>query len=373
MTFQKWTAPDFMLAAGNIALWNAAMSHAGTAIDLGESKARLVFQPQETAPDVPSLNKLFLDNELLGYLRVTSFPFQDACGTPLEVSEIDDLQESLATALTQGMLMTVLAALPADLRSRLRLGPTISLAALHDHAGSSNLQWFAAALQTPETGGAPVELTFAASPESLCKEIKGKSLTARLVNQGLAHHIATKADTLIGCAHLPLKDLHDLASGDCVLFTPLSGPGRRALLVENRLYLFGSGDEGWTCQRELDFETILTNAPPTHQPTQSPAENTPVTSSEPTGEEEAVEAPAPAPLEVTVAFSLGSQKIPLSEVESWRNGAVVALPDELNPDGASVTLTLNGTAFAEGDLVRIDNRLAVRLNKVLLHSQAQDG
>jgi flagellar motor switch/type III secretory pathway protein FliN len=57
--------------------------------------------------------------------------------------------------------------------------------------------------------------------------------------------------------------------------------------------------------------------------------------------------------------------IPLAQVQSWQRGAVVALdPPPLN-EGVEVSIRANGQLIGIGDLVRIDNRVGVRITRLL--------
>lgn len=78
------------------------------------------------------------------------------------------------------------------------------------------------------------------------------------------------------------------------------------------------------------------------------------------------EAPIPPVLQASISFTLGSALVPLSEIETWQVGAAVPLPEDISADNTTVTLRANGQVIAEGDLVRIDDRLAARLTRILL-------
>ncbi len=73
-----------------------------------------------------------------------------------------------------------------------------------------------------------------------------------------------------------------------------------------------------------------------------------------------------ADLGLTVDFDIGDKDISLAEIESWQPGAVVALDPPQFAGRVEVTLRVNGRAIATGDLIAIDDRLAVRLSRLLL-------
>ena len=68
-------------------------------------------------------------------------------------------------------------------------------------------------------------------------------------------------------------------------------------------------------------------------------------------------------LPVTVDFDLKRLALPISEVETWQGGTVVALDEPALSGSVSLTIRINGMAVGSGDLVRIDERLAVRINQ----------
>jgi type III secretion system YscQ/HrcQ family protein len=69
-------------------------------------------------------------------------------------------------------------------------------------------------------------------------------------------------------------------------------------------------------------------------------------------------------LDIAIDFDLGRVTVPLSEIESWQPGSVVALPPTAPREGVEVTLRSNGRVIGTGDLVRIDDRIAVRISSL---------
>ncbi|MFT0891983.1 FliM/FliN family flagellar motor switch protein [Pseudochelatococcus sp. G4_1912] len=73
-------------------------------------------------------------------------------------------------------------------------------------------------------------------------------------------------------------------------------------------------------------------------------------------------------LGITIDFDIGERDFTLAEIETWQPGAVVALDPPALTDRVEVTLRANGRTIATGDLIAIDDRLAVRLSKLFLRS-----
>jgi flagellar motor switch/type III secretory pathway protein FliN len=70
-------------------------------------------------------------------------------------------------------------------------------------------------------------------------------------------------------------------------------------------------------------------------------------------------------LGVIIDFDLGRMTVPLAQVQSWQPGMVVPLELPSAEDGVEITVRANGQIIGTGDLVRIDDRIAVRLNRLV--------
>jgi flagellar motor switch/type III secretory pathway protein FliN len=71
-------------------------------------------------------------------------------------------------------------------------------------------------------------------------------------------------------------------------------------------------------------------------------------------------------LRVAVDFDIGHLSIPVATLSQWQPGALVELGTPATENGLEVTIRVNGEIIGQGDLVRIDDRLAVRINRLLL-------
>ena len=340
------------------------MSYAGTALQLA-GDATVSFTPLEQAPACASVRELQLDGKAFGYIRVDEFPFQSYSGLALEVADLGDLPAALGEALDDGMSRVVLAAFPQSLTARLRLGPALGMVALQSRAEAPALQWFSCVLHGP--ADEPICFTFAATPDTICAQLAGDPPTAQRAHPALRHLLTSRAHRLLGTASLLLPEINGLAAGDFILFSPACAEGERAVLVDQQILTFTAEEPGWACVDRRPVDGLSAQAPAAV--TQEDALLT-----LPDQDQAAVgQTMAPAQLALTVSFCLGATQVPLSEIEHWQTGAVVELPDAISAEEVQVTVTANGTALAQGDLVRIDDRLAVRLTRVLLASPAAQG
>ncbi len=73
----------------------------------------------------------------------------------------------------------------------------------------------------------------------------------------------------------------------------------------------------------------------------------------------------PGQVELTVQMAVGSASMTLAALESLQAGYVFELD---TPASTPVTATINGVAVAKGELVRIGERLGVRLTEVHRHA-----
>ncbi len=73
----------------------------------------------------------------------------------------------------------------------------------------------------------------------------------------------------------------------------------------------------------------------------------------------------PGQVELTVQMDLGSALLTLDDLQSLQAGFVFELDA---PPAAPVTARINGVAIAEGELMRVGDRLGVRVVKVHSHA-----
>lgn len=373
MIVSRSSISPMQLTEANVTLWNVIMSYAGQRVDLDAGTSSLMFAPLEHPFPLGNMCEVLLDGKLAGWMRVESFPFSAFCNVDLDVSDLGTVSSPLSDALQEAMVMTAVSVLPAPLQSRLLTGAHVSTIELQSHAQFPNLQWFGLRV---EVDGAEIELTLAVQPDTICAELTTCRLQALRVHPELGEVVCTNVQRLVGFASLTLEEFHELAPGDHILVDQNFLDTPQAVLADGTVYGFADVDGDWTCKVLASFDDLIisTNESFLMQHKLSiPTDEVQVTS------EELVHDPVPdlavepfvcPPLQLTVSFFLGSSRVPLSEVETWGPGAVVLLPDTLTGEDVPVTVSINGQGFAQGDLVRLDKRLAVRLSRVLLNMPA---
>lgn len=353
----EMTRPQALsLSRENINIWNAMISHAGELIPL-EGGSEFSFKSLEKPRTRGPFDQVLLDGNLFGYANIEAFPFASNYGVDLRVTEINDLPLELSSALREAMLLTVISEMPSEFRTRMQIGQAIEADTLLTAIGEGNLQWLECELVG--AAGETTVFTFGAAADAICAQLAGNSPLTRKIHTALGDQVTTIAERLLGTAALYLTDLDQLDAGDCVLISHAVKDDSRAILADCEVYIFEAEDDEWVCSQIEPIDHFVRGNKVEGMSMEDDAKTI-------TGDhgETAMTELTPAQIKVNLSFSLGSDSVPLSEIESWQSGAVVCLPSEFVAPNIPVTVKVNGTAFAEGDLVQIDDRLAVRLNRI---------
>lgn len=359
MNAQNWSAQAFSLDYGDIALWNALMSQADQPIQASVKQAFFSFRPADQAPKSGRCRKISFGEDRSLYLHVVDFPFFALCGVELEVEDLGTMAEPLADALLEGMHWTLVNALPNFMAERVSLGRSVFVDRLTPENSASALRWFSCTLSG--LCDQPIQFSVGAKPDDICSILNTGPLSARKLHAQVRDQITSPVLRLAGSARVPIRDVKALEPGDVILFSEHARQIDRTLLANGHLYTFEQADQDWRCLSITPFNRDEDMGPDAEF---APEEaDTP-----PETDTEAAEGMAPISpvLQTSISFCLGSAHIPLSELETWQIGAAVPLPPEVSAENTQVTLRANGLVIAEGDLVRIDDRLAARLTKILL-------
>ena len=351
MNAPNWQARDLRLDLEDVALWNALMSHADRPLELAEKNVTFAFRPVPSAPRDGLVRQIGLGGTGRLFLQVDRFPFAAICGVDLDVADLADMPPALAQALQDGMAWTLVGALPDFLAERASLEGSVFADRLSADEAAAAAHWFSCSLSG--FGDAPILFCAGVSPADLCALLKARAPAARQVHRRLRSRIRTPALRLAGKARLPVREIRALEAGDVVLFGALAQAETRAVLADGHLYTFETAEQDWLC---LFIEPFGGDDP-------METETASVRTEDGTTPEPIAAAPV---LTASVTFSLGAALVALDEIETWQVGAAVPLPAEISADATQVTLRVRDQIIAEGDLVRIDNRLAARLTRVFL-------
>ncbi|KZM47395.1 FliM/FliN family flagellar motor switch protein [Labrenzia sp. OB1] len=430
MTFMHWSAPEFRIERDKIALWNAALSFSDKALPIGSGETNLIFSALEKLDPFPAMRSVLFDDKECGFVGVQRFPFEAYCGVLLDIEDLEDAPVELADALQEGMLSAVLSALPRDFSARLKLGGKPKSSDLVGQTISADLQWFSCKLTGicdepiifsfgANRNDICAQLAENTPTARRVHSALGQSITtcvtrlvgsARLAAAEL-YELEAGDCVLISDASAPSKrailsedivflfeQTEDADKWLCVQATPRSAFTGTASIEEFAMEDSQEAVPEEEIQQEAALEEEIQQEAALEEEIQQEAALEEEIQQEAALEEEiqqeaalaegneptdalvadALASPAigleikeevlnvATPLEVTVDFTLGATRLPLDEIASWQPGTIVMLPAELSEDRTLVTVDANGSPIAQGDLVQIDNRLAVRLNRILL-------
>lgn len=340
---QAFLPPELGMKLDEAKLWTAILSYAGEPIRLGTANASLTFELAERpAPAGAALNVEGADSAK-ALISLTSFPFKALFNSDLQPAELFDLPDGLRGAILEGIVAMIAGALPAHRAGALRLAGTGSVGGLSDRPEMKRLRWFAVSLRglAPE----PITFDFGVDPVVLGRALGSGSFAARAAWSDLKTRLTAEVSLALGAIDLPVVEARALRPGDFVVLAETVG--RTAVLHAGDLAIDLKAENGrWTVvarrtERRWRAETRSGASRMSDQPTAGG-------------------------LTVALDFDLGRTTVPIADLESWQPGAIVALDLPAPKEGIEITVRANGEVIGTGDLVRLDDRVAVRLTRLNL-------
>ena len=360
-------------------LWNALVALSGQAIGLGH--ASLAFAPA----DPPASDAWCLMIEPGGsdggfLVHVRSYPFRERHGLELDVADLPSLPAGLHQALFQGMVSALAEAVAPGQPGLLRLAGQNVLASFKDFAGS-RIQWFAVRVTSED--GLAIELDLGAERAFLVRLVGDRLPVGAAVHARIAEQIEVPADITLGSISLTLGELAALEPGAVVVMAERP-PSTMLVRIHGHRLDLAMGDDGWRCvgtQKANDFPArvrtytqhggqSMSDDAMAQGPEQAADPDVPEADAEMAGaatqaEDAGISVDA---LRLTIDFDVGRKSVPLAALAQWQNGTIVDLEPPALEDGVAVTIRCNGDVVGSGDLVRIDDRIAVRVTRFLLVS-----
>ncbi len=352
MNATSWKPPTSGVPAEDLALWNAAMSHMGAPLALGATGSVLRLSPI-SAPDLHgACAAVTLQTGGTAFFHLDAYPFEAMLDVGFDIADLHALAGPLHDAIYEGALQTLLDAVPQDLSRDLNFAHIVPIDAMETRVKANELVWFAAVLEglCPD----PAFFSVGVSAGDLCAFLKPQVINPRSAFPGLKAQIETRVLRFLGGAHLASAQVRGLEIGDLIVLDPAE-PQELALMNGRDLYLFEQAEAGWQCTAVRPLFSHVRNFPM----------DEPIAES---AQAEATETPQIADIAQTLlTFDLGEISVSLAELEQYQVGAIVPLPDAALSDGAvEVSVRVAGNRIAAGDLVQIDDRIAVRLNRILI-------
>lgn len=340
------------IAAGSFSaeLWNGLVGLAGENLPLGDSGSAVRFALSAPPASDAWLASLRLGNGGSAYLHVREFPFRQMFNVSLDAADVAALPDGLRQALLDGMFATILAALPQPARDGTAIAAQGLASAFPEHA-ASQVQWFDVTLARAD--GSTITFDAGCDRASLISLI-GEGLANRAPASGpLAERLVLPAFATLGRMELGYGEFTQLEPGAVVVLAEREA-GRLAVRVDTALYEFQQAENDWTClgshmapdaagRARMDDPNV-----PTDAAAQEP------------------EAVSVSGLKIALDFDIAQLAVPVSTLSQWQAGAVVDLGVPALGNELEVTIRAGGDVIGQGDLVRIDERLAVRITRLTL-------
>lgn len=320
----------FLDRADKVAAWNRLQPFLGRQLPIAGGRAALTVTSSEPPP--AGLPRTTLSaGGIHATIAFADFPFEPIVGIPLQATDLADLGAPLRDALLSGMVDTVAAALPE---------PFNDVRAVPHGAEPADMEW---AVLTFE-GFAPEPIRVFAGASRAAVATAFGDLGPDTAGRGhLMAATPVTADVTLLRIGVPRRRLAALKPGRFLVLAR-GAETRTALRIGGYVWTFDFTGEGWQVTAIGAAEAA---------PFAIDQEEGTVT--------DADEEAGPQSLTLPVDFDIGSTTVRLSDLDAWRVGSVVGFDLPRPGDGLAVTIKVAGTPVGTGDLVRIENRLAVRI------------
>jgi flagellar motor switch/type III secretory pathway protein FliN len=343
-----WTPPLLDLGSGGTERWNEALTFSGEPIALKAKGAELAFRPTDPpashAP-VAVLSVQGFSHPLLAHIR--EFSFAKACNVQLSIEGLDVLPQGLREALYEGMIAHCCEAAGETDRDRWHLRKVQPLERIDPLADP---QWFEIVML--HKGKPWVNLDLCVSRADALQLIDTHADQPTPTRMIIGEGVRVPTDFTIGTLILTYRELRSLQPGAIVVMAKRE-PDICELRVENTLYSFVASDDEWCC---VGVEFVPGTFDEGQLATWEAAAM--VEKSKDRSRKEG--------LRLTLVFEIGRQSISLSELSRWREGALIDLDPVGITEGMEVTIRAQGSIVGSGDLVKIDDRIAVRITRLIL-------
>lgn len=348
-------------AAFDAARWNAFVALAGAPVRLGRHGTSVTFQICEPPIDTAWCAALEVEGSRDRALaQLETFPFEAMGGGALTPDELPVLDDDLRRALLDGVLAVLLPAFELS-DGGVGLGADGHYLAFRPEV-TTGWEWLAVRIDGLPEG--PASFRLGAPREAILSRLGSRPFDLAAHRSAISSRVSIPVDTTLGALDTTLSELLALEPGDVVVL-----PERPEDEVLLRV-----GDVAFSFRpHEAGYRTQGPQAQQRHRPTfiAQLSEATAMDDASQSGEGaegEATATPQAFDPRMVVDFDLGRLSLPLSVVAGWSEGAVVEMERPRMSEGVPVTIRVNGEAVGQGDLVRIDERIAVRITSLTVAS-----
>jgi flagellar motor switch/type III secretory pathway protein FliN len=352
--------PSLAIGKEELDFWNAAISHSGRKITIEETQSVFSFCSTAAPAEPRSGYLVTMANGAKLLLIFEEFPFAEWFDADLDIHDVAQLSAGMQEAINTGILNVVRGYIPlglADLIEQICWKPASELI---DSLDDPPFSWIEISL-FGETES-PIKLIAGLNPQDLLPLLGAGEHILPSVEQALVGAVQCSLYYSIGSIELTLQDVNGLTAGDLIA---LGANFNAAVLyvtnVDTR-YVFNRDEAGWICDRSFVW--------PGHRNRNAWQENGGRGLSDEIededGEIEQEDAGSQfAKIPVLVEFEIGQLSLPASEIGTWQAGSVVLLDPPQLSETVEINIRANGQLLASGDLVRIDDRLAVKVTRLL--------
>ncbi|MBC8129614.1 MAG: FliM/FliN family flagellar motor switch protein [Rhizobiaceae bacterium] len=368
-----WTPPLFGEGLDRGALWNAFLALAGRGLAIDDQRSMGFQLAEPPAPDAHCLRLQLAGDSRSIVCEVRDFPFRDLFQVELSVADLAMLPDGVREAVTEGMIASLRSLLPPDFAADLTIaeeGPAARfLPALGPEAS-----WFSVRLQRID--GLFADLRVGAPPSLIVGRLSRDLLFGIGQPGPLAETLMITADVTLGAITLAAGELAALEQGAVVVMAETHAETLKVRVGEI-VYAFTQTGEGWRCSGPQSLDRHRPRAALHRQESRLSEDMAPATgdAADHPGTDVAAPADAAEPsaislsdLRIAIDFDLGRSMVPLGTIAAWQQGMVIDLALPTLTDGVEVTIRANGDVVGHGDLVRIDDRIGVRITRFALRS-----
>ncbi len=347
-----WQAPQFLRTQAEGNLWNALLSYRDQALPTGSGNVRVQFSAAH-APDAEKRRLLIkTDHGPRFFAVIESFPFDQLFGADLEFHEFQQLPKPLCDCLEEGILSMIWQALPqAHPLGSARItasGSFNDIAA--DIEGQDDIQWLH--LMIGGIAPTPISLLIGVSLSDYVHLISRGALAQSGISRSLAGAIAINACFVLGSITMRYADLLQLELGSLIVLQHMPHDQLHVRAGDDRFDLRRNAGQ-IVCVNRQKIEKHHSIA--AHGGQAIMTDNVQTSDDAPAAIEE---------LQVRIDFDIGQQMVSLAAIQNWQPGTAVLIDPPAMSEDMSVTIRANGQIIGTGDLVRIDDRVAVRLTRL---------
>ena len=362
MNIAPFRIPTLEIGPDELRFWNALVSHSNRRIQLEAGLLSFSFGATQPSTISEPLYRVELPGNGCFFVNVVNFPFQEWLGVNLKIGEMRCLSPGLVDAINIGALNRARKWLPHALDTE--ISEILPVSPDETVFTDRTLQWLEVRLF--EEADEPMICSIGIRTDLLLSLFGNGDIQLRRAWDGLAERIECVAYYCMGSVELDLVEVSRLSPGDLIVLDEKSGETVLFVTAGTRRYVFNLDEDQWSCSR-ITRRRFSGRCAPERKMDDSLEEDIEITKAVPADDL----SPA-ASIPIIVDFDIGQLSVSVAQLESWQPGTVVELDPPKIHENLDVRIRANGKLLGHGDLVRIDNRIAVRVSQVRLAENEQE-